>query len=675
MYQQGGYAADSPSFATQPPSYPYTHSLSPSAIPYVPAVQQQYESANPYVPSIQGPYENPAIAANLYPQTGMSNMRQNAQLWGPSIPVGSSFSPGTRYDNVHTPAPYARPRTFSQRGATFHPSDTGSTQRYGSGRTGEGTLIGTLTLKAARTSMERMVSSMRPKGEEGAPIFIGVLTGEPLALSFRSDPVSFVHELTQKMQVEDGGVWKFPHDQLCRDGHVRPVADALTPLRVECLSKLIPQSLATRVAMVPGTWVNTFLINGTRLKVPFEQVTITDWCRLFVSELATAPVGKQAAKRLLKQITLHQHEAWASASARLILHVRAAEVEHSRPYLSEDQLHWRFMPEDKLIRLLERTRKLFMPAAADFNALESYMVSTVSGIKNQVTMYPIHATEPLSPAMITRGNVVKAVHTSFVDDLTNRVSTFYTAQELIVQSNSRSAPPPFLGAISHKRPLDPQPSLGRKKPVTFTRESLLGALQGTLAHGGGESEYTDPGITLSRDDVETILAAFSNRPGSTPGKSGTPFNRGERYSRRTRSEPQIPEEGANRGEKGPRRTTRFGPPLAGSVRQLSAELEQEEELPEPGDNEDTIFKALQQLKICFYHAKGLTCPHTTRPQGCKYRHDERVVSFGYYKEKPVTQASLAAIDMQRAYGEHYDAASDDTNGTSTTRQDTPEPEA
>lgn len=58
--------------------------------------------------------------------------------------------------------------------------------------------------------------------------------------------------------------------------HTRPVADGLTSLRVECLSKLIPLGLATRSMMISGTMINTFFMKGGRLMVPFDQVTITD---------------------------------------------------------------------------------------------------------------------------------------------------------------------------------------------------------------------------------------------------------------------------------------------------------------------------------------------------------------------------------------------------------------
>lgn len=160
--------------------------------------------------------------------------------------------------------------------------------------------------KSARQSMERIIKSMKPRqGDETA--FVGVSTGESNKRSSHNDAVAFVDELSRKMQVEDGGIWAFPVDQHCTDGYTRPVADALTSLRVECLSKLIPLGLATRSMMNPGTLVNTYLITGGRLMVPFEQVTITDWTRLLVAELAATPVARQAAVQALSAINLQKN--------------------------------------------------------------------------------------------------------------------------------------------------------------------------------------------------------------------------------------------------------------------------------------------------------------------------------------------------------------------------------
>lgn len=49
------------------------------------------------------------------------------------------------------------------------------------------------------------------------------------------------------------------------------------------------------------------------------------------------------------------------------------------------------------------------------------------------------------------------------------------------------------------------------------------------------------------------------------------------------------------------------------------ELVEEEELPEPDDNPTLIFQALKRQNVCFYHAKGLKCPHRSKPSDASIR--------------------------------------------------------
>ena len=164
-------------------------------------------------------------------------------------------------------------------------------------------------------------------------------------------------------------------------------------------------------------------------------------------------------------------------------------------------------------------------------------------------------------------------------------------------------------------------------------------------------------VEVSRSDFEAALAAFNNRPASTPGKEGTPFNRGPRKTK-TRH--------GNNASADKSHSYKLEKSLAAPT-QTSDE---EEELPEPDDNPELIFKALKRRNVCYYHAKGISCPHSSKPTGCKYSHDERVVRFGQYKPRSVAQ--MAAMDMAQAYGAEEEIRSESTNGTSSTRLDTPE---
>lgn len=571
-------------------------------------------------------------------------------------------------DGVGYPAPHLTPPS-SYGGQQYAPTAPSNAPGFHTSFSGDG-----FNRKSARQSMERIVKSMKPReGDDTA--FVGVSTGNTTQLSSHNDAVAFVDELSKKMQVEDGGIWAFPPDQLCTDGYTRPVVDSLTPLRVECLSKLIPLGLATRSSIVPGNMVNTYLVTGGRLQVPFEMVTITDWTRILVAEMAATPVARQSACEALYSITLQKNEAWASASARLVLNFRAANVDYYKPHTSEQHLHWRFISDDSLIQLMDRTRRLLLPVESDFMSLESHMVSTVRFIKDRLSSMPVDTNNPMSRAMVARGEAVKQVHTQFVSDLTNRGSTFYSQEELS-RRQPHAARGPRMGAVSHKRSLDPHDSglASNKRRPTFSRSELLGAVRDVLSQADQTEEPMSQDSSESEvvelstfDAFAALLAAFTNRPASIPGKNGTPFvKRNGVRAQQSRSLPmnnrsttEVPHKGKSK-----------------SMLDVEANQEEEEELPEPTDSKGVIFRALKRLKVCFFHAKGISCPHQSSERGCRYSHDDRRVKYGYYSPPTIYALSPQAgaeEDMSRAYGvSPEDARSESTNGTSTTRLDTPE---
>lgn len=95
-------------------------------------------------------------------------------------------------------------------------------------------------------------------------------------VSLHNDPRAFTNEVGRVMQVEEGGIWALPDDQLLSDVYTRQLPDALTPLPVEGFSNCFPPNLVTRTSMRPGSMVSIYLVTGGRLHVPSEQVTVTD---------------------------------------------------------------------------------------------------------------------------------------------------------------------------------------------------------------------------------------------------------------------------------------------------------------------------------------------------------------------------------------------------------------
>lgn len=63
---------------------------------------------------------------------------------------------------------------------------------------------------------------------------------------------------------------------------------------------------------------------------------------------------RKTARLDLNSIKLSNGGAWLLASTRLVLHMRAAQVHHPRPYASEGIYFWRFITEADLSAMVER---------------------------------------------------------------------------------------------------------------------------------------------------------------------------------------------------------------------------------------------------------------------------------------------------------------------------------
>lgn len=661
-YQYSAYAPQAQPYGTN--MYGQTTQLQGAPvqpISYTPSIQGQYDNvripqqissqlspfAPPYVPSIQGPYDNPGVRTHV----GVSMIPVNSRvLKGPSVPAMAQ--------HAVTPAQQATQQMQVLPLQAAAPSQQAMAPGYGYAtqgsvmpNSGSHSLLTAaagkddFNRKAARSTMDRVAKLMKTnKGDNTA--YVGASTGKPANLSYHNDAVFFVDTLAKYLQVEDGGVWGFPQDQLCTDGITRPVADIYTPYRVELFSKLIPSSLATRAMMTPGTVINTYLVNGARCQVPYDQMTITDWSRILVAEAASSPATRRAANKTLDQLVLEPNEAWASASARLMLHFRAAEVHQSRPFVSEDRFFWRFMVEDKLIDSLDRTRKLFLPLHGDFMSMESTVVHYVRHIKNNCAAMQIDYSNPLSQDMETRGRAFKQVHADFVQDLSNRRDTFCRPEELErSQSTVTGKRTQYMSALTHKRPIGGNDLLPARKKAQFSRTSLLGALRD---RGFGDNyvdavtEVLDDFNYTSRSDSDEVVeilpneaqvAAFNNKAASTPGGTGTPFRARATGSRKAPSRSRLAQASENDATDTP---------------------EEEEELPEPSDNKELIYNAIRKRKVCFFHAKGAKCPFKKLPSGCKFSHDDRIIPFGMYRPPDIVYAmtpfASAETDMKRAYG-------------------------
>ena len=250
-----------------------------------------------------------------------------------------------------------------QNGQTTNPSPLAATASFPSSDDG-------YRRKDARATVNRIVALMNPPKDEQEYAFVGLSTGHQKKLTTRNDPVAFCDKLKKVMAGEEGGIWAMPEDQTTVDGiSTLPQADYLTPMRVECFMKLVSPNLATRAAMIPNTMVEVYPVQGGRAILPFHEVSKQGGTR-------------DTARYALRNIKLTKGEAWMSASTRLVLHMRAALVDHTKPYASEELYFWRFITEADLMTLVERALDLFLPPMLDRLSLESYLVLVQKDIKH-----------------------------------------------------------------------------------------------------------------------------------------------------------------------------------------------------------------------------------------------------------------------------------------------------
>lgn len=118
-----------------------------------------------------------------------------------------------------------------------------------------------------------------------------------------------------------GGIWGMLADAPRADNTIRPRVDIFRSTRVDIFPSLLSPNLAVRYLMVPNTIVLALLVRGGRKNaLPYEQVTVVEWRRLFVTEQARSGKSQGIAKQVLNYMVLGKQEAWAAATHRVIMY-------------------------------------------------------------------------------------------------------------------------------------------------------------------------------------------------------------------------------------------------------------------------------------------------------------------------------------------------------------------
>lgn len=137
------------------------------------------------------------------------------------------------------------------------------------------------------------------------------------------------------------------------------------------------------------------------------------------------------------------------------------------------------------------------------------------------------------------------------------------------------------------------------------------------------------------------MAAFTIKPASVPRRNGIPFiTKDSTPERATRHFTTRKPDGRDRGG-----------------HHASTDDDEQQELPKPDDNQDVIIKALRKRKVCFYHVRGVSCPHQEGTTICRSSHDDQNVPYGQYKlpERQsdtvfaITDVERVQLEMTHAY--------------------------
>ena len=135
-----------------------------------------------------------------------------------------------------------------------------------------------------------------------------------------------------------------------------------------------------------------------------------------------------------------------SASTRIVLHMRAASVDDTRPYASEENYFWRFITEANLMTLLERALDLFteanlmtlleraldlfLPPMLDRLLLESYLVLVQKDITAHLAHIPVDVRHTNFEYMVQRGIITGRCFGVFVYDLAGRANRYHPGTEM-----------------------------------------------------------------------------------------------------------------------------------------------------------------------------------------------------------------------------------------------------
>eukprot|EP00752_Nemacystus_decipiens_P015642 g13959.t1 len=333
-------------------------------------------------------------------------------------------------------------------------------------------------------------------------------------LAVKENPVCFADAVIDAFAQESGGVLSLSSDD--RTFHpvtgirvVHPVADWLTPIRMEILLDLLPASLGTVTTYnaARGQEVMIHDLRGGKRSVPHHLVTVRDILRLVVEEEYPKHSTRNAAALAFDGLSLLQKESWLALSDRLVRYYRASTVDPAMPQASEDNLFWSQLSAEQLALIQEKMIRICISSDVDRSTKDAHLEVNRDKYEPELERMPIIKHELDLPHMRQTGTFVKGIYTQFSHTLSKDAGKY-----LPVQSPKPSARSTDVNSLKSNR-IPVRLTTGHESAFTqadLRKPAALCAIDST-----GESEVFNSVDDYGGGQPDQLMEGLKNGQGRT----------------------------------------------------------------------------------------------------------------------------------------------------------------
>ena len=440
----------------------------------------------------------------------------------------------------------------------------------------------------------KLVDRVRKRiaGDKSCPVYAGPSVG-PLTIA--NSAVMLQDKVMSVLRTVDSGKMRLEPDVYV-NGRYITIADDLTPRRVELLSDLAHEFMSVSQQIANAHTVNVYLLSGEVIAKPHEQVTATDWLRLYVREQALMGGAAELARAALAAMALSPGEGWSSGAARVVSAFRAARADPERPYMTEQAFFWCFVTPVEMTALYDRVVEVLLPNAFDRNGVSAILHEKTYRTNALLSPLRMEWHDPKGAAMTQRGQVAEGLFREFVGVLASRNAS-------------------YLAPASSKKPVHVG---GPDRLYSMAEARSMFANQGHGAPSALPSHpLTKPLAALAPAPVFAVteapapqIAAYQNQTATAPGSHGVPFE--------ARDAPRDARPPAAR------------PAPAPTAPAASATATPPVERPPTSAPRSDVLDYLQSQNLCFRHAFSGRC----RRSPCRWSHE---LPAAFYKSLATRQ--------------------------------------